>query len=133
MKTDSKLPDTDSKVVNQTETKKSYVLNSAKILNLISNLFGKYQNQVLLALVFFLALFLRLWQIAQIPPGVSTAENLVISQIKNSIIVSSTALYSLSTTASGYFSSIKTFNSFLIFSYSSHSEFIVFVSPYISQ
>jgi 4-amino-4-deoxy-L-arabinose transferase-like glycosyltransferase len=56
---------------------------SANILKFISGMFGKFQTQVFLILVFGLALFLRLWQLATLPPGVSAAENIIIEQIKN--------------------------------------------------
>lgn len=71
-----------SKNVQNTNTGNTGRFNSACILNFLSSLFEKIQTQTFFILVFLLALFMRLWQITQIPPGVSTAENLVILQIK---------------------------------------------------
>jgi 4-amino-4-deoxy-L-arabinose transferase-like glycosyltransferase len=54
-----------------------------KIGTLLVSFFDKYQAQIFIVLVFGLALFLRLWQIGNIPPGVAPAENIVIAQIKS--------------------------------------------------
>lgn len=68
---------TEKKVSNESR------FSAGNILKFLQGLFGKYQTQVFIFLVFALALFLRLWQIGSIPPGVSPAENLVMLQIKN--------------------------------------------------